>query len=388
MKILSTVWALFDIDKRPFSVMRNGGSIMIADICEYIGRKEQSYVFTGNQMTEASRFQNIHIVDNSAYLPRKRTADNIQEWQSGLQRRFKEVLEELRPDYVLVQGGREFSTNCILECKHKDQPYAYVDHLMQSGQSAYSFSLEDIEWEKSIFQTPDIQIIAVGNGMRKKILSDNPQLEDEQVVVIPNGTPLCMSPFRNDTSLYSNEKRKILLCCGSLQPRKNQMQLINAFGLLPQAVREGALVLFCGGSPKKFGYGDKLQKRIHECGYEHNMKYIGELSRDEMSELYARIDGLIMPSLSEGLSLVALEAMRFGKPVIMFADNETAEDIKDEQVVVLSKSHSDKALSNAIIEWFSRTWDAEHIIAYSAYYSMERVADDYIKLCNLRRKKN
>ncbi len=91
-----------------------------------------------------------------------------------------------------------------------------------------------------------------------------------------------------------------------------------------------------------------------------------------------------MPSLSEGLSLVATEMLSYGKPVIMFSDNETAGDINDPKVAVLAKDHSDQALADAIVEWYERDWDEKYIKEYSRYYSMERVADDYIAYCRKR----
>ena len=103
---------------------------------------------------------------------------------------------------------------------------------------------------------------------------------------------------------------------------------------------------------------------------------------DEMKKVYSVADALIMPSLSEGLSLVALEMLTYGKPVIMFADNETAGDVNDSKVVVLAQDHSDQSLAAAIMEWYDRDWDDTYIKKYSNYYSMERVADEYIEYCN------
>ena len=93
-----------------------------------------------------------------------------------------------------------------------------------------------------------------------------------------------------------------------------------------------------------------------------------------------------MSALCEGLSLVALEMLRFGKPVIMFSDNETAEDVNDDKAVVFAKDHSDQALANAIEEWYNRKWDDVYIRNYSDYFSMERVADDYIRYCEIHEK--
>jgi len=47
-----------------------------------------------------------------------------------------------------------------------------------------------------------------------------------------------------------------------------------------------------------------------------NVTFYGWQPRDTVSQMIAAADALIMPSRWEGLSLVALEAMRLGKPIL------------------------------------------------------------------------
>ena len=111
---------------------------------------------------------------------------------------------------------------------------------------------------------------------------------------------------------------------------------------------------------------------------------MGECDRAEMEKLYTVADGLIFPSLLEGLSLVALEIMTYGKPIIMFSDNETAVDISNPEVVVLAKDHSDQALADAIRKWYETDWNMNTIKEYSHQFSMERVAQNYVSYCEKR----
>ena len=383
MRIISTVWALFDYKNNNIEVLRNGGSIMIYDICEYIGRIEESYVFIGNCRTKNDNVGSVHVLDNRKYLPPFRDVNNINQWQEGLQRRFKELLIELKPDFVLVHGGLDFSTNCIHVCMELDQPYAYVNHLGLSGNAGYKMPLREEEWERKLYSIPKINIISVGNGMRNKILRENKQLSISQVHAIPNGSPLV-----GDKSVeYGRPDRrarnkKTLLCSGSLQPRKNQLQLVEAFRLLPDKVRNNVKVLFCGNYSEKNGYKDALINRIESYGLKDSLQYMGVFSRDEMIDIYSSVDGLVIPSLSEGLSLVAIEMIAFGKPVIMFYDNETAGDLNDNKAVILIPDHTNEALAQGITEWYVREWDSKYIRDYSQYYNMDRVAEDYIAYIN------
>ena len=87
-----------------------------------------------------------------------------------------------------------------------------------------------------------------------------------------------------------------------------------------------------------------------------------------------------MPSLIEGLSLVTLEAISYGMPVIMFSDNETAADINDTKATILVDEHSDEALAYGIEKWFAMQWDNDYIREYSKFFTLERVANDYLKI--------
>lgn len=379
MKVLTTVWSLFDNNIQKLNVSRNGGAIMIYNICEYLGRKVDSYVFVGSRSLSESDYNHIHITDNSRYLPHDRS--DIDLWQQALQKRFEEVLEELQPDYVLVQGSGDFSSYCISTCKKKKVSFSFVDHLYMGKSGGEYIDLKTAEWENKEFSDPTLRIIAVGTSMKSNILRDYPALKD--VCAIPNGTPyhgeVCSESL---TEEYSLRDKKVLLCSGSLQPRKNQLQLVRAYAMLPELYKRNIRVLFCGKDSARYPTKDLLLSAIKESNLEDKMFYIGTYPMDEMKKVYSVADALIMPSLSEGLSLVALEMLTYGKPVIMFADNETAGDVNDSKVVVLAQDHSDQSLAAAIMEWYDRDWDDTYIKKYSNYYSMERVADEYIEYCN------
>lgn len=383
MVILSTVWALFTYDENDnLIVMRNGGSIMIHDICEYIGKKEDSYVFVGNMRMSELKFGNIIVSSNEEYLPEHRSKEEMENWHNGLQKRFRELLTTIQPDIVYVHGGLDFSTYCIETCIEMSQKYAYVDHLMLSGNAGYYMKNSYAVWEKKVLSIPNIRVIVVGNGMKKKMLQENPYLLPAQVTAIPNGIPM-EGDLKKDNK-RTNDKSCKLVCVGSLQSRKNQKQLVNSYKMLTEEIRNKLEIYIIGSYSKNDTYKDELLYLIENSYLNNRIKYLGELERKEIVEIYRSVDGLIMPSLSEGLSLVVLEMLYYGKPVIMFCDNETAGDINDPKVAILAKDHSDQALADAIVEWYERDWDEEYIREYSKYYSMERVADDYIEYCKQR----
>ncbi len=386
MRVLSVTWNIFTVNNGKKELARDGGSLMIHDICEAIGKKVDSFLLLGSFRTSKEKWGNINIIDNSSFLPGERTKANIETWQRGLLNCFRNALEELRPDYVFVHGGGEFSLFVMQECIMRKQPFSFVNHLMASGNAGYVGNELEIQWEKEVYNLPDIHVIAVGEGMRKKILSENKNLKEEQVSAIPNGT--FIDGKKKSSSLRKEleiGEKKVLLCVGSIQPRKNQRQLVKAYCLLDEEIKNDLVVIFCGN---KYGNGEYLELLINDiqkAGLEKNLIYVGSYPRAEMNKLYSMADGLVMPSLSEGLSLVAVEMIRFGKPIIMYRDNETAADFDNTRVCLLSPEHDDESLRQTIQEWYQKKWDESYIKEYSSYFSMDRVAEDYIRIANDRK---
>ena len=146
-------------------------------------------------------------------------------------------------------------------------------------------------------------------------------------------------------------------------------------------VLENIEILLVGKDSKTYPTKDMLLQAIADNGLQDVIKYLGVFEQKEMKNIYSIMDGLIMPSFAEGVSLVALEALTFGKPIIAFYDNETLQDVNDSRAVVEAKNHSDKALAEAIEEWYDREWDENFILNYSKHFRMERVAQEYVNYC-------
>lgn len=381
MKILSVAWNVYEKCNNEYRVLKNGGSIMIADICEFIGKKEESYLYVGNiAVQEDAQIGKIKLLRNNSYLPEIRCEETIDEWQDGLIKEFNEKIDFLKPDMVFVQGGGEFTYNALILCMKKKQKCAFVCHLYIGEKGKLIEGYKDNIWERRVLSIPNLQIIAVGNAMKSRINREM-NITDSNIHVIVNGTKI-KKAINNDLKTISQRKekenKKVLLCSGSLQARKNQIQIVKALQYVRKDILENISIIFVGKILKKDDYGKRIEDEIRNNNYEDIVKIVGAVESEEMNKVYLGTDGLIMTALAEGVSLVALEAITFGKPVIMFSDNETAADVNDEQAVILIKDHSDESVAKAIEQWYEKEWDYKHIIEYSKEFNMERVADEYI----------
>lgn len=376
MKILFVTWYIYDPRIEVFCNNCTGGGLVIKNLCEYVGRKEESYLLIGRHKLPEMKLENINIVGTDKYenviVDEDVDANEIR--LRTMVKAFADAIDVIQPDIVSIQGLGEFAKRCLSVCCEKNIPNVITDHL-------YIGVNEDIdrydickEWAKEIYSIPRLNVIAVSNGMKNKILKDYPLL-DGRLYAIANGTDFqAVNMTSNFLEKYNLKNKKVMLCVGTILDRKNQRQIVRAFKYLPDEVRNNIAVIFCG----KDRLDGKLQCDIEKEQLGKSLIYVGACSSEDMKKYYSLCKGLIMPSFAEGLSIAALETIAYGQPVIMFGDSECYDDLNDERVVQIAKERTDECLADAIVKWYEKEWDNDYIINFSKYFTMERMADDHI----------
>ena len=371
MKILLVTWSIYDDRIKEFAKDCTGGGLVIKNLCEYIGRKEEAYLFIGAHKFPKIQLGSFCIVKTDDVPDVAADGDTSNEIRlKTMTKAFEKTLNDLQPDIVNLHGKGDLVQRCIEVCLQSKIPFVYTEHLFIPRNRMFAKYDQDVIWEKQIFSVEDLHVIAVSAGMKRAILKDFPDISQDHIVSIANGTDFI--PCHVESNLikeYDLKGKKVLLCVGTLLARKNQIQIVHCFGLLPENIKRNIKIIFCG---------KELQEEINKFGLQDSLIYAGTFSSEVMKEYYSVADGLIMPSLAEGLSIAALEAIAYGIPVIMFSDSECAEDMNDPEVVCLAENRSDKALAESIAAWHQKDWDREYIIKYSKYFGMERMAQDYL----------
>lgn len=111
------------------------------------------------------------------------------------------------------------------------------------------------------------------------------------------------------------ERSRELICfVGAVIPGKGVENLIKAFAKVSDRF-EGASLEIIGPRPNR-RYFFELKRRLEDLGLEKRVSFIGELPQGELAARLARARALALPSLSEGLGRVILEAMACGVPAI------------------------------------------------------------------------
>ncbi len=150
----------------------------------------------------------------------------------------------------------------------------------------------------------------------RRIITDSPGSASEIVKYLGVDTDLIDvvplaggHPHGVDRSLAGSEGATIL-AMGNRRPHKNWGSLVRAVALLP--ADERPRIVITGGRGD-----DPLQPLVDELQVQDWVELRGWVDDDEVAHLYSIATALAIPSLAEGFSLPALEAMSAGVPVLL-----------------------------------------------------------------------
>lgn len=127
----------------------------------------------------------------------------------------------------------------------------------------------------------------------------------DNIAVVPN-------PITVNVSQVAELKQKRVVALGRLSPQKNFASLIRAFKLVVAVHPDWELIIYGDGSQKGM-----LLKLVEDLGLKNNVKLPGYTGNITQALLDSSIFAL--SSVFEGFSLVILEAMACGVPVVSYA---------------------------------------------------------------------
>ncbi len=113
-----------------------------------------------------------------------------------------------------------------------------------------------------------------------------------------------------------------ILYAGRLNAEKNLSLLIRAFALHLKSNPHSLLKIAGRGDQKRM-----LTSLAESLGVSDNVFFLGFLPHSELVYYYATCDVFVLPSIVETQGMVAMEAMRFKKPVIVTQEIISADDL-------------------------------------------------------------
>jgi glycosyltransferase involved in cell wall biosynthesis len=211
-----------------------------------------------------------------------------------------------------------------------------------------------------------------------KTANDLLNIADEKLTVIGGGVDTFFQPTN---SIAKNQNTPVinrmidlginlpyLLYTGGGEPRKNLVNLINAFGLL--TIRSNLQMVVLG----KVESADRENaiRSLKRLGLsEQTIVFLNYISQEDLLLLYHHCELYVFPSLSEGFGLPALEAMACGAPVIASNCSSIPEIVNRGEILFDPKNPEDisahiaTVLSNPELRNDLRAWGLERAKFFS-----------------------
>jgi glycosyltransferase involved in cell wall biosynthesis len=221
-----------------------------------------------------------------------------------------DVAHDFRQEAVLIAGYYRL----------RNIPLVHEVHFPR----LYPYSLRDIRKEGSMFNHKLIRWsmylhldkltshlgtrVVVPSQYSKNRLSEIYGIREEKINNIPPGVDL--KRFQN-RDLERDELR--LITVGRLEPQKGMDTLLKAYADVLKVYPEAHLDIV--GTESKPGYF-KYLKDLCEQNHLKNVDFKGFLPASEISELLNEASVFVLPSRTEGMPVVVMEAMASGLPVV------------------------------------------------------------------------
>lgn len=190
-------------------------------------------------------------------------------------------------------------------------------------------------------------IIAISENSRRDFLKVFPHFPSDRVrVVYP------CSRFTDATqqgippaAMRDHQANDFWLSVGTIEPRKNQRLLVQAYAKYLEAGGRPMPLVLAGG---KGWLMEDFQSHLSELGILKHVKLLGYVSDDELIWLYRNCYAHLYPSVFEGFGLPVLEGMQFGAPTI--SSNATSMPEITGDAAILISPHDSEAWAQGMFD--------------------------------------
>jgi glycosyltransferase involved in cell wall biosynthesis len=167
-----------------------------------------------------------------------------------------------------------------------------------------------------------------------------------------------------------NRDAPTVVFVGNLKPVKGLDNLITAVSLLRGRGSDVRLHLV-GRGPLEAG----LRRKTTESGLERIVRFEGERSPGEVARWMNAADVLCLPSVSEGVPNVLLEAMSCGTPVVASRVGGVPEIVESKKCGFLLDPGDPEALAVVLEKALEVRWARDEIRRHTARFTWEKNAE-------------
>ena len=170
-----------------------------------------------------------------------------------------------------------------------------------------------------------------------------------KVSVVYPGLTVLPDQKSSDFLMSHRIDRPYALFVGTLEPRKNLLNLLEAYARLPEEARRKLLLVIAGGQGWRLG---DLRQHISRLGISASVRLSGYISDAELATLYGNARFLVMPSFYEGFGFPIIEANAAGIPVLTSNSSSMPEVAGDAALLV--DPNNVQSIADGLLRLFSR----------------------------------
>ncbi len=281
----------------------NYSRTLIGDMARLLRPQDQMFLFTPG-----------HIPKESA-LPHSGTKIEVQSLRPlGKLKRFAGISRPLRKIKAEIYHG--LSNELPLDIRRTSIPSVVTIHDVIFKTQPEDYPVIDrliYHFKTALALKNATQIVAISTATKRDLVYHY-HINPDKILVI----------YQSIQALYREEKTMekpvipedipegFLLCVGSLSPRKNQLQIIEALGTI--SYPERPFIVFIGRG--KDHYVRAMKSRITALGLNRNTRILTDVKTRHLPGWYRSARASIYLSVYEGFGLPVVESLACGTPVI------------------------------------------------------------------------
>ena len=191
--------------------------------------------------------------------------------------------------------------------------------------------------------------IATVSEFSKSDLIKTYGINESKIDVVYNGADDGFKPISEDEKIatklkYTNNKDYFLFV-GTLHPRKNLVNLFNAFDEFKTSTKSDFKLLIVG---KKMWWTDEIQSTYNKLNHKNDIIFTGRVQETELYKITASAYALTYIPIFEGFGIPLVEAMSCGVPVI--TSNVTSMPEVVESAGILVDPFSVQEITDALVK--------------------------------------
>lgn len=234
---------------------------------------------------------------------------------------------------------------------------------------------------KKVVKKSDV-IRVVSKGIKQKLIKRG--VNKDRIHII--STPVDLKKFEKFNSekveQYKKEfQGKNILFIGRLEPVKNLLELLDVFKNVLKKYRDVNLIIGGTGSLE-----EKLRSKVKKLDLENNVKFLGRVDHDDLSNFLHFCDFLVLPSVSESFGKTLIEANACSKAVVASATTGASEIITDGENGFIIPIHNKTALQDKILELLNNPKLAEKMGINGKKLVKDKFGDNTQKIIDLWKK--